>query len=421
MSVGTGGTGAGGSGSGLAFGQPTHSGSTLDASATAWSNGPSCARGIARTALNAFATRVDWLSRASTAGRTPRTSWSRTAPARCCRRPGRRRRFSRRRIGRTSPRSAPRTAPGRSERSVGSKSPAKRMSMRSSGPSVRCTIAPPDVVTGSAQRPALDAPHERGEVAARVARDAAAARRAAELAQDRADRLERRAPEDVGALGQHDRVEDERLDVGRVARRVGLGDLRAVRRAVEDELGVAALAPDRLDVLDGLGRAVEAAGGADLVRARPRRLADRSRRDHERAAAQLARLAGAALVEHDEVARGERRGDVRREALDERDRRLPGAAGQADDRRVRRVRRRDAALDAQRQRAGGGAGRVDRDGEVAALVAGRSARRPGDRRARGGRGGAAPARRTAGPASRCRARMGGARRRECRAARGRVH
>src|SRR3954470_15730899 len=115
-----------------------------------------------------------------------------------------------------------------------------------------------------------------------------------------------------------------------VARRVGRGYLRAVRRAVEDELGVAALAPDRLDVLDGLGRPVEAARRADLVRARSRRLADRALRDHERAAAQPPGLAGAALVEHDEVARGERRRDVRGEALDERDRRLPGAAGQAD-------------------------------------------------------------------------------------------
>src|SRR3954449_7877079 len=45
-----------------------------------------------------------------------------------------------------------------------------------------------------------------------------------------------------------------------------------------------------------------------------------------------------------------------------------GRAGPADDRRVGRIRRRHAALDAERQRAGGGARWVERDGEVAALV-----------------------------------------------------
>ena len=67
----------------------------------------------------------------------------------------------------------------------------------------------------------------------------------------------------------------------------------------------------------------------------------------QRAAGQRVRGAGAALVEEQQVARGERRGDRLGDEFAERQRRLAGSAGQREDRVVARRGARQFALDAQ--------------------------------------------------------------------------
>jgi hypothetical protein len=225
------------------------------------------------------------------------------------------------------------------------------------------------------------------EVVADVPGDPLAPAGRAQLAQRARHRLEGRDVQDVGALGRHHRVEHERLDVAGVLGGVVERHLGAVGDAEEHDLLVAGLGPDRLDVVDRVRGAVEAAPRAELIGAGRDGLGDRADRVLEGRAAQAAGAAGAALVEDDEVAVGEPGPEDRRELGRGGERGLAGAAGERDDRAGVRVARGDHALDVERERARDGAAAVDRDRQLAALEAGRLARGVGDGPLRGRRDG----------------------------------
>ena len=171
----------------------------------------------------------------------------------------------------------------------------------------------------AAQRPARQPSHEPREVGDGVGGDARAGARGAQLAQDPGDRRERGAVERFGAVRRHDRVEHERFDVARIGLRVLLGHLRAVGGAVQHELFVAARDAQRLDVGDGVGRRVEAARRPELRGA----FGDRGARgrvgvEFEAVAGERLGEADAALVEHDQIARGRDRAEHLRELFGER-------------------------------------------------------------------------------------------------------
>jgi hypothetical protein len=149
-----------------------------------------------------------------------------------------------------------------------------------------------------------------------------------------------------------------------VARGVVQRDLRAVGDAVQDELVVAALGPQRLEVVDARGGRELAAAHAEL---RGAAACDVGERQARQPAGQRRRRAGAALVEDEQVARRERGRDDGREVGGQRDRRLAGAARERDDRTVRRVARRDEPLGGEMDRAGNRAAAIQRDVEPAAL------------------------------------------------------
>ena len=133
-----------------------------------------------------------------------------------------------------------------------------------------------------ADRLAPDPVHEVEEVVADARGDAVARAGAAQLAQRAGHRLEGRDVQDVGALGRHDGVQHERLDVGRVLGGVVERDLGAVGDAEEDELLIAGLDAQRLDVVDRVRGAVEAARRARAGSRTPRRHRRSTRRPARR-------------------------------------------------------------------------------------------------------------------------------------------
>jgi hypothetical protein len=227
---------------------------------------------------------------------------------------------------------------------------------------------------------ASDLVHEVEQVVADAGGDAVAGAVAAQLAEGPRHGLEGRDVEDVGALGRDDRVQHQRLDVGRVLGGVVEGDLGAIGDAEEHELLVAGLDAQGLDVVDRIGGAVEAARRPELIGARRGGVDDRPDAALEGRAGEAARAARAALVVDEQVARGQRRAEDRGELADDGDRRLPRTAGQRDDRGGGRVARGHGALDVERQRAGDRARAVERHRELPALKARGFAWRIGDGR-----------------------------------------
>ncbi len=188
--------------------------------------------------------------------------------------------------------------------------------------------------------------------------------------------------ERVGPGGRHDRVEDQRFDVLRVLLGVLLGDLGAVGGAPQHELFVAPRAAQRLDVGDGVGGGVEGAFGPDLFGAGGDQLPGGAVGAglFEAVAGERVRVAGAALVEDDQIARVEDRSEQFDEGFGERDRGLAGAACERDHRRARFPDGRAAAADRERDGPRRGPGGVERDGEVSAGEVGAVlARAEGDR------------------------------------------
>ncbi len=202
----------------------------------------------------------------------------------------------------------------------------------------------------AAQRAAVHELHDPREVADGVGGDLRALVVRAELAQDARDRFERRAVQRVGAGRRHDGVEDQRFDVLGVLLGVLLGDLGAVGGAPQHELFVAPRAAQRLDVGDGVGGGVEGAFGPDLVGARGGQLPGGAvgAGRFEAVAGERVRVAGAALVEDELIARVEDRAEQFGEVFGERDRGLPRAAGERDDRGARFPDGRAAAADRER-------------------------------------------------------------------------
>ena len=206
----------------------------------------------------------------------------------------------------------------------------------------------------------------------------------AQLAERARHGLEGRDVQDVRALGRDDRVEHERLDVGRVLGGVVERDLGAVGDAEEHELLVAGLDAQRLDVVDRVRRAVEAARRAELVGARLR--------GRRRSTRRRARRPGRCRRPELPVPRWSKTSRSRVASAGAEDRRElgreraappgPGRRPAPTTARRGRVARGDDALDAQRHRARDGAGAVERDRELAALEAGGLARRVGDGRVR---------------------------------------
>ena len=185
----------------------------------------------------------------------------------------------------------------------------------------------------------------------------------------------RRGAKGSGPVGRHDRVEHERGDTVRVPGGIGKRDLRPVGDAVENEALVAAGDAHRLDVGDAVGRAIDAAAPPE-----PAAHAVATARGCAAIAGpavQRARVACAALVEHQQVAGGDRGAEDPTQVCGERQRRLSRAAGQREDGRRGRVcgGRRDP-LNGQRDGARHGPGAVERDVDPRALVARRRARGP---------------------------------------------
>ena len=182
--------------------------------------------------------------------------------------------------------------------------------------------------------------------------------------------------ERVGPVLLERRVEDDPVRVLRVAPGVLQRDARPVGDPVDGDLRDAEPASHRVDVGRDVGRRVERPPRAQLTRA------GRGRRDLRGgegllvgAAADQARPAGAARVERDEVAAGATRCELVGEVGGERDRRLPGAARERQDRRARRLAGADDP-DVQRDAAGHLAGAVQRHRHRPALHAPRARRRP---------------------------------------------
>ena len=136
--------------------------------------------------------------------------------------------------------------------------------------------------------------------------------------------------------------------------RVLLRHLGAVGGAPQHELFVAQRLAQRLDVGDGVEARVEGAFGADLFGARFDQLpaAVVGAGLFEAVAGERVRVAGAALVEHDQIARVEDRPEQFGERFGERDRRLPRPAGKRNHRGVGFADGREAAADRQRDRPG---------------------------------------------------------------------
>ena len=203
--------------------------------------------------------------------------------------------------GAESPLRADVRAPGSSARSVGLRSPVIITSKRSPRTISTRWRAPRALV--SRPRSGL-----RARLRTRLARSPVGlpemplhSRAGAQLGEHAAHRGERRALQRVGPGRQHDGVEDQAGDARRIARGVVERDLRPVGDAEEDELLVAAVGAQGLDVLDARGRRVRAAAGADLAAQRwPAAVSDPLIVQFSRAGA-----AGAALVEHQQVARAE--------------------------------------------------------------------------------------------------------------------
>jgi hypothetical protein len=241
-----------------------------------------------------------------------------------------------------------------------------------------------------AQRPAAHPAHDLAQVGHRVSGHVRARVRGAYLAQHARDRLEGLALERFGPVGRYDRVEDQRFDVLGIVLRVLLGHLRAVARAVQDELFVAPRLADRLDVCDRVGGRVEDAVGPQLRAARVDQRAEAAVQvgPFEGVAGQRLGQADAALVEDDQVARGGDRAEQFGELFGERQRRLSGPAGERDDRAPGFAHGRTVAAQRERDRARRRAAGVQRHrqmtaGEVVAVAA----RSEGDLRVscRGGR------------------------------------
>ena len=186
---------------------------------------------------------------------------------------------------------------------------------------------------------------DRRQVGHRVVRDSGAGLSGAELREHPGDRRERRGAVDVGPVRRHRRVEDQTGNVGRVLLRIAQRDLRPVGRAVEDQLVVAERLPDRLDVGDRVIALVQTARRAELrpAGADERRLEDV--RIRELGTAERTRRSGPTLVEDDQIACREGRAHLLREVCGERDRRLPGSAGEPDDRLCRSPCDRNFAFD----------------------------------------------------------------------------
>ncbi len=163
-------------------------------------------------------------------------------------------------------------------------------------------------------------------------------------------------------------VEHQRRGRRRVAARVLARDLRAVGDAEQRQLVDAERAPQVLEVLGGLGRVPEGALVAELGRAR---------RDVVRAverAVDRARVARPALVDRDDViARAQRLAAGPRPASSSGIADLTRPAAEQDDRAGPRAGRRHLGV-GQRERPGGRAGMVERDGQRARTA------HPSDRR-----------------------------------------
>ena len=218
--------------------------------------------------------------------------------------------------------------------------------------------APAGVVGGGPQRPRAEAGHELGQLRARV-RGQAGPR--AQRSQRGAHGAEAGGEERVGIVGVDDRVEDHALDVLRVGARVRDRELGAVGDAEQGELVHAELGADRLHVLHRIRRRVVPAGGADPLRAlRGRHRVAQPRVALELRAAQEAGAAGSALVVADHpVGLQElgQRGEHAQHLVE------PGSSRAAGEVHERPPGVAPDAADAQPDRAGVGAGAVERDAQ----------------------------------------------------------
>ena len=129
--------------------------------------------------------------------------------------------------------------------------------------------------------------------------------------------------------------------------------LGPVGGAVEHELFVSGRLAQRLDVLDRFLRREGAPRGSDVERALFEELPEALAADRffERGAAERVRGAGAALVEQQQVARAQRGRDRLGDEFVERQRCLPGTAGERDHGIAAGRGSGELALDAQRDRA----------------------------------------------------------------------
>ncbi len=182
----------------------------------------------------------------------------------------------------------------------------------------------------------------------------------------RCDRLEGGDRERFRPAGRHDRVEHECFDALGVALGVLLGDLGPVGGPVQHELFITAGLADRLEVFDRFLGGVGAARGPDLQRAPFGEPAGFDGEAFQRRAAERVRHSGAALVEDDQIAVDERRGQRLGGEFAERERGLARSArerdhGAAGGRRACRF-----ELEAQRDRARHGAVSLERDGQARA-------------------------------------------------------
>ena len=157
----------------------------------------------------------------------------------------------------------------------------------------------------------------------------------AEVAQDPRDGGEALLREGPGAGGLHDRVEHQPLHVLRVLGGVAERHLRPVGDAEQRDLVHADGAPHGIDVVHRVAGGVEGAPGPMDFAQRSAACACcsgvRDRRE-QAPAAQRAREARAALVEHDEVAVAQRGPEVEGPVEDVGRGRLARAAGQRDQR-----------------------------------------------------------------------------------------
>ena len=134
-------------------------------------------------------------------------------------------------------------------------------------------------------------------------------------------------------------------------------------------------------------RGVAAAGRPDFERAAFEGLARAAAAEAaQRAAAERIGRARAALVEHQQIARPERRGECLGDEFAERQRRLAGSAGERDHGGLALCETGLFALEAQRERAGREAGTADWDRHGGAIEADGGGAGAGDEAQRPGRG-----------------------------------